>query len=130
MNEKPFYQEQILDHYHNPRNNGSLEYSNISSGVYNPSCGDSVKIEGVVFEDHLIKALFQGEGCIISQAAASILIEFSLNKSIKEILAISSNQIKEMVGINLGPTRLRCALLALEALKGALHEYLKSDDVR
>lgn len=111
------YQELILDHYRNPRNHGSIKHPTKTAVLYNPLCGDRIKID-ILLRDEKIKDIrFSGSGCAISQASASMLTEFTKGKAIKELRKIDQSFILEMLGIELSPNRLKCALLPLEALK-------------
>lgn len=127
MDYKNLYNETLLDHYNHPQNKGSLKNANAKSGVYNPSCGDSISIEGLI-ENNVLKACkFQASGCVISCAAASMMVDASIGKSLKEILAFDKKTVLGLLQLDLGPTRLRCGLLALEALQNALKEYQKGE---
>ncbi|KKP29478.1 MAG: SUF system FeS assembly protein, NifU family [candidate division TM6 bacterium GW2011_GWF2_30_66] len=118
-----FYKEILMDHYQNPRNRGHLEKPVFSTVQYNPSCGDSISFEGII-EDGIIKALaFEGKGCVISLATASMLTEFFVGKKIEEVLGFQDSKISEIIGMPLGPMRIKCALLALMALKEGILEY-------
>ena len=125
------YQEELMDHFKYPRNKKKLESPDFSSGKHNPSCGDSVSIEGIVEKDPetgklKIKELaFDGSGCVISQAAASMLTQFCKGKFVDQVMAMNKDDILKLVKIELGPTRLRCALLCLDALKSALQDFNK-----
>ncbi|KKP24518.1 MAG: SUF system FeS assembly protein [candidate division TM6 bacterium GW2011_GWF2_28_16] len=125
MNNK-IYQERLMEHFKNSIYKNKIANPDFSSGQQNPSCGDSILIEGKLGVDsdtgkNIIKELsFNGSGCVISQAAASILIENCLGKTVEEILKLDSNDIIKMLGIELGPNRIKCALLSLEALKASL----------
>ncbi len=125
MDLKKIYQERVLDHYNHPRHTQALEQVDMSSGVFNPSCGDSVHIEGTVTNGVLTHARFSAKGCVISCAAASMLLEHAINTTIAQIEALTPSMMQKMVSIPLGPTRLRCALLPLEALQNALRDYQK-----
>lgn len=119
-----FSQEELLDHYRHPRNRGLLEDANFSGQDYNPSCGDRVAIAGCIDESRVVKKLsFSGSGCVLSQAAASMLTELCIGKTSDQILHLSKDDILAMVGIPLGPTRLKCALLCLEVLRDGLEKH-------
>jgi nitrogen fixation NifU-like protein len=120
------YQDVLIDHYRNPRNRGVLDHPDFKSGEENPSCGDSVSMYGRVMDDILTAMSFQGKGCVISQAAASMLTQIVLGKNLQEIMQIDAAYMRKLVGIDLGPTRVRCALLALEALQKGIQEYLNA----
>jgi len=116
------YQIHIMDHYRNPRNKGVCSNATFTSDVVNPSCGDAVTISGIIDNGIITRLCFEGHGCVISQAAASMLTEKVHGKLVQEALALQSSDMLQLVGIMLGPTRARCALLALEALhKGIVH---------
>ena len=117
------YKEEILDHYKNPRNFGTLNNPNISTGEHIPSYGDSVEIQCIVDNDILCNIAFTGKGCVISQATASMLTQYCKHKNINELLKIDNDFILKMIGIQLGPNRLKCALLPLMALQNGINEY-------
>ena len=112
------YRELILDHYKNPRHHGELEPADISYQDDNPLCGDVIRIDLRVDSDNRVQeSAFSGQGCAISQASASMLMEEIQGKSLEEIKAYSREDVLEMLGIELGPVRLKCAMLALKVLK-------------
>ncbi len=120
------YQELLLEHYKYPYNKCKLtEQASFSTEQYNPSCGDSISMEGVVVNNILTKLCFQGKGCVISQATASILVEQSENKTVDELLALTPEDITSLVNIELGPVRMKCALLPLQALQDGIKKYLE-----
>ncbi len=115
------YEEDILDHYENPSNYGTLEHPDISHVEDNPLCGDQIRIDLKV-EDGIITDLrFCGYGCTISQAAASMLTEEIKGKHLDEVKQLSKDDILDMLGIPLGPVRLKCGLLALKVLKAGVY---------
>lgn len=121
------YQEILMDHYRNPRNNRLLEKYDFRSERRNSSCGDEVCCTGRIENNRLEDVSFQGKGCVISQATASILSEAVKNKSIEEILSLDKDAIIDMIGMPLGPVRLLCGLLPLMALQQGLEQY-KTDN--
>ena len=123
-----FYKELLMDHFKNPRHQGTLENPDFSTDRYNPSCGDSISIEGCVKDGIVTELAFTGSGCVISQATASILSEFCIGKSVDDILAIKKEDVPKLIGLdNLGPTRRKCAILSLIALQDGLLEYKKKE---
>lgn len=115
------YMQNILDHFHNPENNGVLEDPDLVYEEYNSLCGDKIKVFLKLNSlDVVEKAQFIGEGCAISQASISMLTTEIVGKSKKDILALDKDFVIELLGIELSPTRLKCALLGLEALKKAV----------
>ncbi len=117
------YENVLMDHYRSPRNRGTLEDPDFVSGTFNPSCGDSVSLQGHIKKDAVVKLAFEGYGCVISQATASMLTEFAVDKSIVRLENLDKEDILKMIHVPLGPTRLKCALLALQALHRGLARY-------
>jgi nitrogen fixation protein NifU and related proteins len=117
---KELYPPHLLDHYRNPRHWGVLENPDISSGMKNPSCGDQIQIFGRLEGDRLTAVSFIGQGCVLSQAAASLLTEAVLGKTITQIKNFSADDMQRLVAIPVGPLRRGCIMLALEALQEAL----------
>jgi nitrogen fixation NifU-like protein len=95
----------------------------------NPLCGDEIDIHLKV-EDSIVKDIkFEGRGCAISQASASMLTEMVMNKSLTSIKELDKDDILENIGLlNLGPARIKCALLSLKVLKMSMVEYYASKD--
>jgi nitrogen fixation NifU-like protein len=111
------YRQNILDHYQSPRNFGTLEHPDISAEDSNPLCGDVIRIDLKIEDGKVADVRFTGKGCSISRAAASMLTEEIRGKSLEEVKRIGKDEVLEMLGIELGPVRLKCALLALKTLK-------------
>lgn len=123
------YREIILDHYRNPRNKGKLPDADISTHDSNPLCGDEIDIHMKIFGDKITDVKFEGRGCAISQASASMLTEMVMNKPLTNVKDIAKNDILENIGLtNLGPARVKCALLALKVMKLGMVNYLASRD--
>lgn len=127
------YREQIIDRYKNPHYKGSLDPHDIAYEDDNPLCGDHIRIELRVDENDVItEAVFEGRGCSISQASADLLVESVIGKTIEEAKHYSKEDILELLGIELGPVRLKCALLSLKVLKAGVYglgEGEASDDL-
>jgi nitrogen fixation NifU-like protein len=122
-----FYKNFLMDHFKNPRNKKKINNCNFSSGKDNPACGDKISIEGII-EDGIIKDIsFDGSGCVISQATASILTEECIGKPVTELIKLTKDDILKMIRLELGPNRLRCALISLESLHKGLQDYLKKN---
>lgn len=116
------YREQILDHYKHPHNFGKLTNPNSVASDNLVSCGDKLLIELLIDKNKQIvnDIKFQGVGCAISMASASMLSERIKGEQIKVLKRLTKDDILKMLGISLTPTRLKCALLALEVLHKAL----------
>ena len=111
------YRQNILDHYQSPRNFGTLEHPDISAEDSNPLCGDVIRMDLKIEDGKVADVRFTGKGCSISRAAASMLTEEIRGKSLEEVKRIGKDEVLELLGIELGPVRLKCALLALKTLK-------------
>lgn len=115
------YREFILDHYKKPRNFGTLEDPDVTNEEDNPLCGDRIRIDLKLREGHVADVRFQGQGCAISQAAASILTEKIKGAPLEWVKAFSKEEMLEALGVPLSPIRLKCGLLALKVLKTGLY---------
>ena len=123
-----FYKEELMDHFRYPRHKKKVLDPDFSSEKNNLSCGDLIAVEGKVTKDKsgkfVIDAIgFSGSGCVISQATASMLMEHCLGKTVDEVLSMNKDDVLSLTGLNLGPVRLKCALLCLDALSMALSKY-------
>ena len=117
------YREQIIDLYENPLNYGTLVEYDFSYEEDNPLCGDVVRID-VKLDDsgRVVHVGWEGNGCAISQAAASLLTEAIKGLPLADVQQFSKEQLLEMLGVPLSMARLKCALLSLKVLKaGAFH---------
>jgi len=123
--------EILLDHYKDPRNFGHLENPDIKHEEGNPSCGDQITIELQLDGDIIKDMRFNGKGCAVSQASASMLTEELIGKSLEYAQTMTKEQMLEIIGIEVNPMRLKCAMLALKATKiGAfgLSEWHNEDE--
>jgi nitrogen fixation NifU-like protein len=117
-----FYRENILDHYKNPRNHGHIDHpSAVAEGV-NPLCGDELAIELKVEDGIVTDVRYNGRGCAISQAAASMLSDAVKGKPLKDLSEIGKEDVLDELGIPLSPIRLKCAMLSVGVLKVALNQ--------
>jgi nitrogen fixation NifU-like protein len=123
------YREQIVDRYKNPRMKGTLDPHDFTYQDDNPLCGDEIRIDLRVDEnDRVTEAAFSGKGCAISQASADLLVESIVGKTLDEIKSIGKEDILEMLGIELGAVRLKCALLSLKVLKAGVYGISELED--
>ena len=118
------YREIILDHYRNPRNKGKIDNPDVVIHDSNPLCGDQIDIYLKVVEGQIKDIKFDGKGCAISQASASMLTEMVMDKPLTTAKDISKDEVLENIGLtNLGPARIKCALLSLKVLKMGMVKY-------
>jgi len=132
------YQEMILDHYRRPRNKGTLEQPDASVEMRNPLCGDEIALQVAFSGDSVCDLKFSGRGCSISQASASMMTQLVKGKSAEEIEALKKRfrdlmlgdqsaagdeklgSLRALSGVSRFPARVKCALLAWNALESAL----------
>ena len=119
--EDRLYEEHVLRHYEEPYHRGTLADATHRHRIENPVCGDAVQIELRVGEASIVQqACFNGCGCIISQAAASMLTEYIEGKSITDLRALTARGMLDLFRARITPRRQRCCLLAWQALRGTL----------
>ncbi|HEY89083.1 MAG TPA: iron-sulfur cluster assembly scaffold protein [Thermoflexia bacterium] len=118
------YREELLEHYHDPLNYGVIEDAEVDINRDNPTCGDTIHLTARLDEDDRIAEVkFEGQGCVVSMAAASLLTAEVVGKSPEEIAALGLRDIEELLGgMRLSMGRVKCALLALTALQKGLEE--------
>src|SRR3954469_12312187 len=105
------YREYILEHYRNPQNYGTMDAPTFEAEGQNPLCGDELHVQVEVDADDRVQAVkFTGQGCAISQASMSILSDELIGKTTDEVAAMDKDAIVELIGIDLSPVRLKCAL--------------------
>jgi nitrogen fixation protein NifU and related proteins len=126
MSSADIYRELILDYYRNPRNYGKLEKFDIDARDTNPLCGDEIEVQIRVGAGQKIEEIkFSGKGCAISQASASMLTELAKGKPLEWVKQVSKEDIFKLLGNpDLGPSRVKCALLGMKVLKTGVYGYL------
>ncbi len=123
------YREIIIEHYKNPSYKGELDPHDITFEDENPLCGDQIRIDLRLDEDGKVKeAAFSGHGCAISQASADLLLESIQGKSVDELKSLTKQDILDLLGIELTPVRLKCALLSLKVLKAGVYGVNQATD--
>jgi len=115
------YRENILDHYKHPRHHGTIEHPDVTYEDGNPLCGDRLRMDFKIADGRIADVAFSGHGCSISQASASMLCERIAGQPLEDVKKLSKDDVLEMLGIELGPVRLKCALLALKTLKAGVY---------
>ena len=129
--EDSIYREQIIDLYENPLNFGPLDPSDFSYEEDNPLCGDVIRISVRLDGDNRVADVkWEGQGCAISQASASLLTEEIKGLSLEEIKSFSKEEVLELLGIQLSMTRVKCALLSLKVLKAGAYGMPEPEEIR
>ena len=118
--EQQIYKENILDHYRNPHHKGTLSNATFTHTEHNPLCGDVVTMHLMIKNNQITDVKFDGHGCTISQASASMLTDKLQGMITVDVKKITRDEIMEMIGVPLGPVRSRCALLALRTVMKGL----------
>jgi nitrogen fixation NifU-like protein len=118
------YSALLMDHFKNPRFPGCIPNAHFSITRANTSCGDVITISGCVEKGVLYDVRHYGKGCIISQATASIVCQFSFEKKRENLKELSQDDVGALIGMELGPNRLQCALISLHALQDGLQQCL------
>ena len=125
MSSADIYREIILDYYRNPRNYGKIINPDIAQRDSNPLCGDELEMHLNIKDDKVSDVKFTGKGCAISQASASMLTELIMGKDFEYVKKLTKDDILDNLGLHdLGPARIKCALLSLKVLKSGLYTYL------
>ncbi|HEX5080833.1 MAG TPA: iron-sulfur cluster assembly scaffold protein [Blastocatellia bacterium] len=123
---KSIYSNVLLDHFRNPRNYGSLHSPDAACEEFNPLCGDRIRIELEISDNRIAAARFVGDGCAISIAAASMLTELVLNADVDQGEVISGEELILSLKSEIKPSRIKCAMLPLEALRSCIRLYALS----
>jgi nitrogen fixation protein NifU and related proteins len=117
------YRDEILEHYRRPHNFGTLEHPDVSYEGANPLCGDRLTLMLDLDESGTVTDVaFTGRGCAISQASASLLTDTLRGRTTAELNALAKDDVLELLGIDISPARLKCALLSLDTLQRGLAE--------
>jgi nitrogen fixation NifU-like protein len=128
MNYDSMSMENILDHYKNPHNKGKVQKVDVINREKNPSCGDEIEVSATLNEQKEIVAVkFDGHGCAISQAAISMLTDDLSGKKIDAVMKIDKEDVLELLGIDIAPMRIKCAMLGLRVLQRGILKYEGKD---
>ena len=117
------YRENIIDHYKNPHNHGTIENADVKFTENNPLCGVVVTVTLKLNDRKVEDIKFIGQGCAISRAAISMLSDEIKGKPIEEVKKVSREDVVDMLGIEIGPVRTKCAVLGLVAVKECIKEF-------
>ncbi|MBC1436566.1 SUF system NifU family Fe-S cluster assembly protein [Listeria rocourtiae] len=134
------YRQVIMDHYKNPRNNGTLDDESVTIDLNNPTCGDEIHLHLKVENETITAAKFTGSGCSISVASASMMTESIIGKSEKQALKMSRDfsemvqghehdvideygDVEALAGVAKFPARIKCATLSWKAMERAIFEF-------
>ena len=124
---RELYNKTIVDHFKNPRHYGTVLKPDFFALASDETCGDSIAYQGKLSDGAVSEIAFTGKGCMISQATASLLGEFILGKSVKDVQHMNDDTIRDLIQLDLGPNRFRCALLSLKALHKALRDCVSKE---
>ncbi len=123
------YRELIIERYKAPQFRGELDPHDITFEDDNPLCGDHIRVDLRLDENECVtEAAFSGQGCAISQASADLLMENVIGKSLAEVKTLNKDDLLDLLGIELGPVRLKCALLSLKVLKAGAYGLGEASD--
>ncbi len=120
------YQENILEHYYNPRNRREIKKPHVYYRETNPLCGDEIAIFAKLKKGVIVDVSFLARGCAISQASASMLTEAVMNKTLSYAMKMSGKDVMSLLNIPISPSRTKCALLALKALQAGIVVFNKN----
>jgi nitrogen fixation NifU-like protein len=127
--EEEIYQDHVLDHYEDPYHRGHSPHATHAHEDDNPLCGDVVRVELVVDGDRRVReAWFDGDGCCISQSAASMLMEKIEGKTLDEVQQFTADDMLQLFGVRLTPNRQKCCLLSWRVLRSAVFAPLHDTD--
>ena len=127
--EQDIYEEHVLDHYEDPYHRGPFDQATHAHEADNPLCGDKIQISLKLSDDGKVKeAWFDGEGCVISQSSASMLMETIEGKSLEELNEFTAENMLALFGPKLTPNRQKCCLLSWRVLQAAVHSPLDADE--
>ena len=125
--ESKLYKQDILEHYKNPQNFVLLTVCNFNSSEHNPSCGDSIIINGIIADGMIEQVAFNGTGCVLSIAMASKLTQAVKGKSLSDVMKLDGAIVTELLGIPLGINRMKCGLLSVVALQKGVDAWIKNE---
>ena len=119
------YREVLLDHYKNPKNFGEIKKPDIHKEDNNPLCGDEIEIFAKLDakKEKISEMRFKGHGCVICMASASILTEHLGGMKLQDVQKMDTDKMLKLLGLELTPTRIKCMMLPLVAVKKGIMEY-------
>ena len=125
------YRQQILDHYKNPRNRGEMDDPTFSHEGENPMCGDTIRMDVKLDDDEetIEYVSFTGDGCAISQASASMLTSKLQGMTVDELDAMDRDDVTDMLGVDISPMRIKCAVLAEKVAQDGAAIYFGEKDI-
>lgn len=119
--EEDLYQQNILEHAKHPHNNKKLPQATLQHKESNTSCGDEITIYLVVKKNRVVEASFEGRGCALSMAAASLLTDKLHGMNLASVARLAEQDMRDLLGIKVGPARMPCVMLALKTTHRGLH---------
>lgn len=122
-NTDSIYREELMEHYKDPQNRGSLSNFDVEVNEVNPFCGDNIKLQLQIKDNKIENVAFDGSACAVSVASASLVTEFIKGKTLAQAEELTKDDVLDMLGVELTTSRVKCATLVLDALKHSLEEY-------
>jgi nitrogen fixation NifU-like protein len=120
MTQDPLYREIILEHWQNPQNYGEIKNPDIDVSKANPTCGDKIRFTGKIKNRKLTEVAFEGEGCAISKASASLFTQQIKNMAVTKIKKLKNEDVLKNFPVSITPARHNCALLCFRAIQEGL----------
>jgi len=122
--DEELYKQNILDHYKNPRHRGFIEKANLTANSSNPTCGDKIVLYIKLDDAGAVEEVgFEGDGCAISLSSVDMLSGFMFGKKVGALKMITPGEIYNMLGVDISPGRVNCALLGYKALENAQKQH-------
>lgn len=119
------YHAELIEHYKSSPYRRVIVGPTVHFGDFNPSCGDKLDVSVILDANIIVEIAFQGSGCVISQAAMSMICEQVENKAIEKVLNLNGDDVLSMINIDLGPVRMKCATLGLHVVQQAIKTWQK-----
>jgi nitrogen fixation NifU-like protein len=114
------YRQEMIEVYKNPEHKGELKNATVSCTEFSPTCGDKITVQLKISNDKIEDAKFSGSGCVISVVTSDMLVEKIIGMNIEDVKSMTSQEVLDMLKINLSPARIKCALVCFAAIKKAI----------
>ncbi|MBI2414862.1 SUF system NifU family Fe-S cluster assembly protein [candidate division WWE3 bacterium] len=117
------YREQLMEHYKDPQNRGQIMGADVTEHQINPFCGDTISLQLKIINGVITDIAFEGDACAVSIASSSLVTEYIKGKTLIEAKLLDKEKVLELLGVELTTSRVKCALLVLDALQEAIKKY-------